>query len=101
MSALLASTVSEHYEVLVADTGAWTLKSLWRDFNVAWVVACAGAGPVRIIRATYGSGGQVERRVVAELRVAHQHAEDRAEESKDGSWHEPARDPHRRYCDDR
>lgn len=79
MSALLAQPVTEHFEVWVPDLGDWRFKALFRDFNVAWVVAGARAGPVRIVRAMYENGKQAERKVVAELRVAHQHAEDRTE----------------------
>jgi hypothetical protein len=93
MSALLASTVSEHYEIWVPDVGAWALKSLFRDFNVAWVVACARAGPVRIVRAIYENGKQVERKVVAELRVAHGRAEDPAEEGYSRAEEAPLSEP--------
>jgi hypothetical protein len=61
------------------DDAQWRLKSLRRDFNVAWVVAGARAGPVRIVRAIYENGKQAERKIVAELRVAYQGTEHRAE----------------------
>jgi len=60
----------EHYEVWVLGIGKWTRKSSWRDFEVAWAVASAHAGPVRIIRAMYENGTEVERKIVGELRVA-------------------------------
>ena len=60
------------------DLGEWTLKSLFRDFALAWAVASARAEPVRIIRAMYEKGQHVERKIVAELRVSHRDAENRA-----------------------
>ena len=47
----------------------WTLNSYWRDFEIAWTVAEVRSGPVRIIRAKYEHGTEVERRIVVELRV--------------------------------
>ena len=60
----------EHYEVWILDTGEWVHKSTWRDLEVGWAVARAHAGPVRIISATYEDDEEVERKVIAELRVA-------------------------------
>ena len=68
-------TQYEHYEVWVLDIGEWTLKSSWQGFEVAWAVARVHAGPVHIVRARYESGKEVERKIVAELRVARKDAE--------------------------
>lgn len=59
----------EHYEVWVLDIREWARKSLWHDFQVAWAIVRAHAGPVRIVRAMYEDGEEVERKVVAELGV--------------------------------
>jgi hypothetical protein len=65
-----SSFATEHYEVWVLDIGEWTLKSSWRDFELAWTVARVHAGPVRIARAMCEDGQEIERKIVAELRVA-------------------------------
>ena len=59
----------EHYEVWVLETAEWTLRSWWRAFELAWAVADAHLGPVRILRARYEQGEEVERQLVVELRV--------------------------------
>lgn len=59
----------EHYEVWVLESGEWTRKSFWRDFEVAWAAAGVHAGPVRIVREMYEDGEEAERKIVVELRV--------------------------------
>lgn len=65
----------EHYEVWALDSGEWTPKSFWRDFEVAWAVARVHAGPVRIVREMYENGEEVERTIVVELQVVRKDAE--------------------------
>ena len=60
---------SEHYEVWVLETEEWTLKSCWRDFELAWTVAEVRSGPVWIVEAKYEHGKEVERVTIVELRM--------------------------------
>ena len=76
-----ANLATEHYEVCLEDAGSWRLKSLWRDFEVAWAAARVHARPVRIVRAKYACGEEVEREIVVELGVTRDDAEPELRES--------------------
>jgi hypothetical protein len=59
---------SEYTEIWVREGDEWSLKSMWRDLDVARSIAFAKAGPVCILRAIYGK--EVQRAIVQEIGIS-------------------------------